>query len=595
MRARVRKAGVLMAAFANDPMWSACFGGAPRSRHAGTNGAPSFAVSQLPAYRWSWNNGEKFPGGFGPTEFLLPDYWTLRARSAQLFKKNIYARGIVRRLVTNEINTGLHLEATPEEKVLGVPEDSLADWAEDVENRFAIWAREAYLCDHDERLSYGAIQALARQEALVVGDVLCVLRQDQRTRLPRLQLINGSKVRTPFGKDRQRDGNRVEHGVEIDKQGRHVAYWIQQHDDTGRPAFKRLPAYGEKSGRRLAWLYYGSDKRMDEVRGEPLLGIVFQSLQEIDKYRDSTQRKALINSMLAMFVTKTADKPGTRPLTGGAIRRGLDTTLDTSNNERSFRTAELIPGLILDELQQGEEPKAFPTHGTDEKFGDFEEAIVQGVAWCFEIPPEILRLSFSSNYSASQAAINEFKIYLNRARHTFAECLCQPVYQEWLVAEVLAGRIKADGLLEAWRDPGMFAELGAWMSSDWAGQIKPAVDLTKLVKGYEGLIAMGACTRDRASRELTGTKYSKNVQKLARENEQLAAANKPIAELDKPPPPPGGSSESGDEERAPDDVEDEEALSDVATQTRSARGDAPGLEPRRSANGRAANGAYPQA
>jgi hypothetical protein len=38
-------------------------------------------------------------------------------------------------------------------------------------------------------------------------------------------------------------------------------------------------------------------------------------------------------------------------------------------------------------------------------------------------------------------------------------------------------------------------------------------------------------TRDRAARELFGTKYSKNVQKLKRENEQLAEANEPIAQL----------------------------------------------------------------
>ena len=378
-----------MARFSDDPMWAACFGGrapAPAPPRMGEHAPPSIAVSQLPAARWGWHDGEKYPGGFGPTELLLPDYWTLRARSAQLFKKNIYARGIVRRLVTNEINTGLHLEATPEEAVLGLPEDALAPWAEDVENRFAIWSREAYLCDHDERLSFGALQALARQEALVVGDVLVVLRQDQRTKLPRVQLINGAAVRSPLSAE-LRNGSRIEHGVEIDKQGRHIAYWIQQPGENGRLASKRLPAFGEKSGKRLAWLVYGTDKRMDEVRGEPLLGIVLQSLNEIDKYRDSTQRKALINSMLAMFVTKNADKPGTRPLTGGATRRALDTVLGADNKAREFRTAEMIPGLILDELQQGEEPKAFPPTGTDEKFGDFEEAIVQAVAWHFEIPP----------------------------------------------------------------------------------------------------------------------------------------------------------------------------------------------------------------
>src|SRR5262245_39395481 len=49
--------------------------------------------------RYGYHDGEKFPGGFGFTDLLIPDYWTLRARSTQLFKKNLYARGLVRRLV----------------------------------------------------------------------------------------------------------------------------------------------------------------------------------------------------------------------------------------------------------------------------------------------------------------------------------------------------------------------------------------------------------------------------------------------------------------------------------------------------------------
>ncbi len=72
-------------------------------------------------------DGDKFPGGFGPTQLFTADYWTLRERSSQLFTENLYARGLIRRLITNEINTGLTPEATPDEQIIGVAEDSLAD------------------------------------------------------------------------------------------------------------------------------------------------------------------------------------------------------------------------------------------------------------------------------------------------------------------------------------------------------------------------------------------------------------------------------------------------------------------------------------
>src|SRR5690242_11309438 len=124
------------------------------------------AVANLPPFRYSYQTGDKWEGGFGATELLLTDYWTLRARSVQLFETNLYARGLIRRLVTNEINTGLHLEASPIESILGKKEDELGDWTEDVENRFSIWESDASVCDNAELSTFGRLQAAARQEAL---------------------------------------------------------------------------------------------------------------------------------------------------------------------------------------------------------------------------------------------------------------------------------------------------------------------------------------------------------------------------------------------------------------------------------------------
>lgn len=500
-------------------------------------------VSALAPWQMKWETGDKYPGGFGPTQLLSCDYWTLRARSVELFETNLYARGLIRRLVTNTINVGLHLEAMPEEAILGYPEDGLADWAETVETRFALWANEPKVCDYAERCTFGAQQAQAYMEALVAGDVLVQLVPDQRTKLPRVKLVSGSSVQTPLGLSvtgKAPNGNQIVHGVELDANRRHVAYHVRQNDGTS----KRLPAFGEKSGRRLAWLVYGSDKRLDDVRGKPILSLVLQSLKEIDRYRDSVQRKAVINAILAMYITKTQDKLGTRPVAGNAVRRGTQQTVDTTGEPRTFRTAEYTPGLVLDELQVGEEPKAFQSNGTTEEFGKFEEAIVQAFAWAHQIPPEILTLAFSSNYSASQAATAEFKMFLNKEQTGWGETFCQPVYVDFLISSVLAQKVEAPGFLEAWRDVGKYDLFCSWTSSDWAGQIKPSIDAVKMVEAAKARIEAGLSTRAREAREITGMKFSKIAPILKRENEQLAEANEPMAKLEamtKPvPKPPGG-------------------------------------------------------
>jgi lambda family phage portal protein len=476
--------------------------------------------------QYKWDNGEKFPGGMGPIDILLTDYWGMRKRSAELFERNGYFRGIVRRLITNEIGIGLHLECTPDEHILDEPTEALAAWSEDVEIRFQQWSDDPWLCDISEQNTFGALQEIVRQEAMVEGDVLVQLVQFQGTKLPRLKVVSGSRVQTPWGEPAGvASGNKIVDGVEIDGNRRHIAYWVTQDDGTT----KRVPAFGPKTGRRLAWLVYGGDKRLDQIRGKPLLSIVIQSLKEIDRYRDSTQRKALLNSLLAMVVEKTNDRPGTQPLAGGAVRKGVELNRDgVESRPRSFKFSEFLPGLVIDELQVGETIKAHPTNGTDERFGLFEEAIVAGVSWWFEIPPEILTLSFNSNYSASQAAINEFKIYLRKATEKFGATFCQPVFVEWLVSMALTGKIAAAKLLESWRDSSKYDLFAAWTAHEWLGNIKPAVDASKLVDGYAVQIREGLMTRARATREINGGKFSKVVAQLKLENEQVAEANKPL-------------------------------------------------------------------
>jgi lambda family phage portal protein len=514
---------------------------------------PAPAAGAWPSpVRYGHHDGEKFPGGFGFTELLITDYWSLRAKSTQLFKKNIYARGIVRRLVTNIVNTGLALEAEPDERILGIDAKKLGEWADVVENRFHLWERWPELCDDQGRQAFGALQAQAMLTALISGDVLVTLLQDPATGLPRVRLVDGSRVQTPFGSGNEAPklapGHAIRHGVELDTRGRHVAFWIVQvNEATGERRSERLAAVGPETGRRQAWLVYGTDKLLDEVRGEPMLSLILQSLHEIDRYRDAVQRKALINSIFAMFIKKEQEGPGTRPLTGagGAVRKKTVAAATTDGAPKTYKFTEMIPGAVLDELAPGESPQGFASTGTDEKFSDFESAVIHAIAWCYEMPPEILELSFSSNYSASQAAINEFKLFLNVRRSIWGDDFCQPVYVEWLLSEALGGRVAAPGLLEAWRDPTRYDRFVAWVLADWTGAIKPSVDLVKQAEGYSRLGDQGFITRARATREVTGTKYAKNVAQLVRENEALALAREPLAPP-APVPPVGGAAPPGE-------------------------------------------------
>lgn len=475
----------------------------------------------------AWN-GDKFYGGFGITkDYDIIDYWLLRRRSKQLFTENIYARGLLRRLITNIVNKGLNLEATPDSTILGLDADMLEDWSEMVERRHNIWGKSPHLCDYKKASTIGGIERQAELMAMISGDVLVVLRQGP-TGLPSVELVDADHVDDPLSDTMVRAvrnrGNTIVHGVEIDKAGRHIAFFVRQKDGK----FKRVTARGAKTNRVQAWLYYSTERLIDDVRGQSILALMMQSLKEVDRYRDSEQRSAVVNSTIALWVEKTQEKISSLPLNSGATRLDTVTTQNDSHGRKDVEFSSMMPGMMLQELQHGEKPTSYDTKRPNVNFAAFETAILSTIAWANEMPPEILVLQFQKSYTAARGAVVEFKMFLDRKRASMGEGFKDPIYQEFVLSETLQGSITSPGLLEAWRDPQQWDKFGAWMLADWSGAIKPNTDLLKDAKGYKLLMGESLLTRDRSSRELTGMKYSKVVQTLRKENEQYVIAMQPL-------------------------------------------------------------------
>jgi len=458
-------------------------------------------------------DGDKFTGSFGNTKDYFVDYWTLRKRSMQLFTENPYCRGLIRRLLRNEINTGLKLEAAPIDSKLSISEDEALLWAEEREIDWKIWAETPELCDWKKQKTLADMESDLRMTSLISGDCLVVLRINTKTGLPAIDLIDGRFIQTPFD-HKPRAGNEIKHGIEIDSCGRHIAYYHQCDDLSS----KRIPAWGEKSGRRLAWIVYGSERKLDDVRGTPILANMLYMLKELDRYRDSEQRAAVINSMLAYFIKRGPDSTTpTRPVEGGAIRKGSVDVPQDDGTTKTWRYAEGLPGAIMQVLGKDETPEAFNPNRPNVNFGKFEEIIINTFSWTLEIPPEIVRLLFQNNFSASRQANNEFQIYLNYRFTKAGKDFNQKVYVEWLIQQALMGSLNAPGFLDSWRDQKRWREFGAWTYAEWSGISRPSVDLKKDVDASAKALDYGMCTQDWACRRISNISFSTWIKKRKRE------------------------------------------------------------------------------
>lgn len=476
-------------------------------------------------------NGDKFPGSFGLTkDYKVVDYWTLRKRSEQLFMENMYAKGIIRRLLRNEIHVGLQGNASISADILWPRMQDVnrtekgIEYSEQLTQLFEMYCSRPEYFDFRHEKTFGDFQEQVRMESLICGDGIIVSRINQVTGLPYWDWINGNYIKSP-DYYQPRTGNRIVDGVELDKNNRHVAYHVETWKDD-KLFWERIPCWGEKSGRRIAWMVYGSERMTDKVRGEPLLAAILYMVKELDRYRDAESRAAVINAMLPLFVKKSPTAVmGSRPSDGLSRLRGDtpmgvingDVTGEVLHNQRDIRA--MNPGTIFDDLAPGEEIVSFQTNRPNVNYKAFEEAILSGICWALEIPPEICFLRFQSNYSASRQANNEFEVYLEYQNKKNARRFCQPIYEEFVIQGCVSGQIELPGFITCWLDSSMWKEKAAWLNCVWTGLSRPSVDPLKEVEASQKALDGGLTTYDIECRKISGLSFRQVAQIRKREED----------------------------------------------------------------------------
>lgn len=374
------------------------------------------------------------------------------------------------------------------------------------------------------------MQGLYLQGELLNGDGFCLRKYATPTPfMPyglRLQLIEGDRVCTPnlganvgnspyisYGKNAS-NGNEIYSGIEIDADGKVVAYWICNQYPNAQAVgeykaleWHRVEAYGENTGLPNIMHMFDAE-RAEQRRGVPVLAPVIETLKQISRYTEAELMAAVISGMYTVFIK--VDSPTDMPF-GEAMPDAYE---PVEHNENEYELGNgAINVLGKNESIQIADPKRPST-----SFNAFVDAMCKQIGSALEIPQELLLKEFNASYSASRAALLEAWKMFRMRREELARSFCQPVYEMFLTEAVASGRIKAPGFFQ---DPIIRK---AWCGADWNGPAPGMIDPVKEVNAAKARIAEGLSTREEETMGLTGGNFSKNARQLKKENELLFEA-----------------------------------------------------------------------
>lgn len=458
---------------------------------------------------------------------------TLRQRGRMLYMAAPVAAAAINVVRTKIVGTGLKLKCSIDRDILGISASAAQNWQKKTEAEFKMWAEKAVYCDARGANNFYELQSLAVKAWLMSGDTFAALKhvfdeKDNPYSL-RIQLIEADRIRTPLGEEmldycsgvygltegKAKNGNKIHDGVEVDANGRIVAYYIHncypnQVMWNEMPEAIRVKARGKRLGIPNI-LQIMDAERPDQYRGVTYLAPVIEVLLQSRRYTESQLVAALIQSMMTGWIQQHDNAESLEFLDDDdeSEADGEDGEFDGVDPEYQMRPGEVY------RLKKGEEIVFGNPNVPTANFSEFMNSIFEMAGAALEIPKEVLLKKFTASYSASKGALEEMSEMVKMRRSWFVSDFCKPIYEAWLAEAVAIGRIKAPGFFN---DPLIRA---AWCGSRWDGPAQTHLDPEKEANANAMIVNQGWKTNEQVAREYYGANFAENIAILAEENDAL--------------------------------------------------------------------------
>ena len=350
----------------------------------------------------------------------------LRARARDLVRNNPIAANGVQVLVSNLVGTGIR----PRAKTGNARRNARID---------NLWTEFAAQCDFHGHTDFHGLTALAVRQMVEGGDALVVQRMLPRSALGvPLQLevkeadhLDEAKIETAAT-----GGRRISQGIEYDNDGRRVAYWL--HPEHPGDATRNL-RQGYQSVRVPAdQVVHLFERQRAQDRGVTWLAPILKSAREMDDWQlAELVRKKTEACMVGVVLGDEED---------GVLAPKI--TLADGSNAQQF-----APGMIgyVSGARDVKFNQPSSTGGVREWHGVHLHIMAAGL----RVPYCVLTGDLSeANFSSSRVGLNEFRRFIEMTQWgLIIPRFCQPVWDWFVQAAYLAGKIDVESASVEWSPP----------------------------------------------------------------------------------------------------------------------------------------------
>ncbi len=416
-------------------------------------------------------------------------------RSIKLVQDNPYAAGIKQTFAVTVVGAGLKPNPTLDFEALGISKEEAR--AIQSQQR-AIYMKWFPCADAGGRMNFGGIQYLIESNTVQYGEhVVLPLMIDDPGRPYALacQVINPQRLRTPS--DKYADGN-IRDGVELDKYGAPIAYWIKKADysypqkerkglqyrpDTS-DNFLRIPA---KKGHRWQVMHRFIQDDAEKVRGVPFFAPALKFFNDLDDLLSAELVSSIVTAAFSLFIDEGAGDPYS---TAESLSSFYGSQNKPDGSTENARYQELIPGAIM--YGKGK-PQPIGANRPGTTFDPFTKIIMKAIASALNIPYVILFKDVEgTNFAGFRSAmLDAWRTFMFR-RTWIGQTTCSPIWTMLMEEAYLRGDLKLSDF---------YSNMTAFTNTTWQGAPKGDIEPVKAAQADILLIKNNLKSRQKSSGE----------------------------------------------------------------------------------------------